>query len=237
VAKRVDSSDPTGYCNIASTPGTDFTWTDMVDSGLEFSYAWAMWAAPCPAAVAKIHGAEIYYDKRIDFINHAHFRQPDPRANELIVKEMQRATDGGAMVIMINVDNVDQARQVVKRAYYPPIGARDLGPGQYDTVYPASVTGGSYVASYNDNVVVIAVIGTVAGVSQAKGIAAVPGIHALFLDTANLESESGYAKGSPDFAKLAQFVQVSVLATRKYVCTADRSSTPNSLTCAKTLPL
>ena len=27
VAKRVDSSDPTAYCNIASTPGTDFTST------------------------------------------------------------------------------------------------------------------------------------------------------------------------------------------------------------------
>ena len=233
VAKRVDSSDPATYCSIASTPGTDFTWTDMVSSGLEFSYVWAMWAAPCPTALAKMRGAEIYFDKRIDFINHAHFRLPDPRANELIVKEMQHATEGGAMVIMINVDNVDQARQVVKRAYYPPIGARDLGPGQYDTVNPASVTGGNYVGTYNDNVVVIAIISTVAGVSQAKTIAAVSGIHALFVDTANLESDSGYAQGTPDYNKLADFVRVSALASRKHLCTADRSTTPHTLTCAK----
>lgn len=233
VAKRVDSADPTTYCNIASTPGTDFTWTDLVHSGLEYRYAWAMWAAPCPTAVATIRGAEIFYSKRINFINKAYFRAPDPSADELSIKEMQRATDGGAMVTMIQVDNVAQARQVVQRAYYPPMGARDLGPGQYDSVYPASVTGGNYVGTYNDNLVVVATIGTVAGVSQAKGIAAVPGIHALFLDRMNLESDSGYALGSPDYNKLAQFVQLSALASHKYLCTADRTSTPNTLTCAK----
>src|SRR6266404_1541453 len=131
VAKRVDSADPTTYCNIASTPGTDFTWTDMVHSGLEFSYVWQAWAAPCPTAVATMRGAEIFYTKRVNFITKAYFRSPDPSANELVLKEMQHATDGGAMVIMIQVENVAQAQQVVQRAYYPPIGARDLGPGQY----------------------------------------------------------------------------------------------------------
>jgi hypothetical protein len=235
VAKRIETSDPAAYCNIASTPGTDFTWTDMVSSGLEYSYVWAMWAASCPTAVAGIRGAEIYYDKRVNFVNHARFRLPDPGANELILKEVQRATDGGAMVLMINVDNYDQAKQVIRRAYYPPIGARDLGPGQYDTVYPPGVTGGDYVRTYNDNVVVIAIISTVAGVSQAKWIVTVPGIHAIFLDTMNLESDSGYARGSADFNKLAQFVQASALAGRKYLCTANRSTTPNTLTCGPNL--
>ena len=233
VAKRVDSSDPAAYCNIATTPGTDFTWTDMVHSGLEFSYVWSMWASPCATAVARMRGAEIFYTKRVNFITKAYFRPPDPSANELVLKEMQHATDGGAMVIMINVDNVAQAQQVVQRAYYPPIGARDLGPGQYNTVYPASVTGGNYVGTYNDNVVVIAGISTVAGISQAKAIAAVPGIHALYLDRTNLESDSGYPQGSSDYNKLAQFVQLSALASHKYLCTADRTTTPNTLTCSK----
>ncbi len=233
VAKRLDSSDPAAYCNIASTPGTDFTWTDMVHSGLEFSYVWSMWASPCATAVARMRGAEIFYTKRVNFITKAYFRAPDPSANELVLKEMQHATDGGAMVIMIQVENLAQAQQVVQRAYYPPIGARDLGPGQYDTVYPASVTGGNYVGTYNDNVVVIAGISTVAGVSQAKAIAAAPGIHALYLDRTNLESDSGYPQGSSDYNKLAQFVQLSALASHKYLCTADRTTTPNTLTCSK----
>jgi hypothetical protein len=231
VAKRVDSADPATYCSVASTPGTDFTWTDMVHSGLEFSYVWQAWAAPCPTAVATIRGAEIFYTKRVNFITKAYFRSPDPSADELVLKEMQHATDGGAMVIMIQVENVAQAQQVVQRAYYPPIGTRDLGPGQYNTVYPAAMTGGNYVGTYNDNLVVIATIGTIAGVSQAKAIAAVPGIHALYLDTMNLESDSGYANGSPDFNILANFVRLSALASHKRLCTANRSATPNTLTC------
>src|SRR5438552_1453890 len=236
VAKRIDSPDPATYCSIASTPGTDFTWTDMVHSGLEFGSGsftgsglegvWAMWAAPCPTAEATARGAEIFYTKRVNFITKAYFRAPDPSADELVLKEMQHATDGGAMVIMINVDNVAQAEQVVKRTYYPPIGARDLGPGQYDKVNPASVTGGDYVGTYNDNVVVIAGISSVAGVSQANAIAAVPGIHALYLDNMTLESDAGYPGGSQDFFKLAQAVRVAAQANQKYLCTTDRTTTP-----------
>src|SRR4051812_49085325 len=51
VAKRIDTPDAATYCAIASTPGVQFTWTDMVSSGLDYSYAWAMWAAACPTAV------------------------------------------------------------------------------------------------------------------------------------------------------------------------------------------
>jgi len=231
VAKRIDTSDPATYCTIASTPGTNFTWTDMVSSGLDYSYAWAMWAASCPTAVATMVGAQVLYAERPSFLDGALPRPPAPR--ELVKKEVQRAADGGAMVLMIQTDSLAQAQQAVLRAYYPPMGARDLGPGQFNTVYPASVTGGNYVGTYNANLTVIAIIGTVAGVSQAKTIAALPGIHALFLDTMNLESDSGYANGSPDFNNLASFVRVSALASHKYICTADRTTTPNTLTCTK----
>jgi HpcH/HpaI aldolase/citrate lyase family len=231
VAKRIDTSDSATYCATASTPGTHFTWTDMVSSGLDYSYAWAMWAASCPTAVATMRGAQILYAERPSFLNGALPRPPEPR--ELVAKEVQHATDGGAMVLMIQTDSTAQAQQVVQRAYYPPIGARDLGPGQYDTVYPASVTGGNYVSTYNDNLVVIATISTVAGVSQAKGIAALPGIHAIYLDAMNLESDSGYAQGSSDFNNLASFVRLSALASHKHLCAADRTTTPNTLTCTR----
>jgi len=130
------------------------------------------------------------------------------------------------MVIMINVENVAQAQQAVQRVYYPPMGTRPLGPGQFNAVYPASLTGGNYTGTYNNNVVVIAIISSVAGVSQAKFIAAVPGIHAVFLDTMNLESESGYPEGSKDFDRLSQFVRISAQASQKYLCKANRSATP-----------
>lgn len=39
------------------------------------------------------------------------------------------------------------------------------------------------------------------------------------------------------YAERIEPVQVSALGSGKHVCTADRSSTPNTLTRAKTLPL
>jgi len=232
VAKRIDAADAAKYCTMASAPGTDFVWTDMVHSGMEYGYVASMWSAPCPSAVARMRGAEIFYSKRVDFMTKAYFKSPDPAANELQPKEMQRATDAGAMIIMINVDNVAQARQVVQRAYYPPIGQRDLGPGQYSTVYPASVTS-DYVGSYNDNVVVIAIISTVEGVSQANAIAAVPGIHALSIDTMSLPSDAGYPVGSADYSKLDQAIRGAAKTNRKYLCITDRAAVPNTLTCEK----
>jgi len=229
VAKRVDTSDAAIYCDIASMPATDFTWTDMVSSGLDYSYVWTMWAAPCATQVASIRGAEIFYSERPSFLNGALPRSPETR--ELVTKEVQHATDGGAMVLMINVDDGAQARQVVKKAYYPPTGTRALGKGQFNTIYPASMTGGDYLGSYNDNLVVIAIISTVKGVSQVSTIASVSGIHALFLDAMNLESESGYAQYSPDFSRLTDAVRKAASVSRKYFCLADRTTSPQTLTC------
>jgi len=230
-ALRIDSSDPKNYCSVASKAGTDFTWTDMVSSGLEYGGllggVWDMWAAPCPTAVASVRGAEIFYSKKVNFLNKAYFRAPDLQAEALSHKEMQQATDGGAMVVMINVDDLEQAEQVVQRAYYPPVGARSLGPGQFGNVYP----GIDYVGTYNNNVVVVAIISTVQGVSEVNGIASLPGIHALYEDTMNLESDSGYAQGSPDYTRLDQAIQFAALQNQKYLCVANRKLTPNVLTC------
>lgn len=232
VAKRIDVADPANYCAMASAPGTDFVWTDMVHSGMEFGYVAQMWAAPCPAATAKMRAAEIFYAKRVDFITKSFFPQGDLATNEMQPKEMQRATDSGAMVIMINVDNAEQAKQVVQRAYYPPVGIRDLGTGQYDLLYPESAANG-YVKTYNQNLTVIAIISTIEGVSQANAIAAVPGIHALSIDTMNLESEAGYRAGTPDYNLLDQAIRAAARTAQKHLCVTDRTTSPNTLTCAK----
>jgi 2-keto-3-deoxy-L-rhamnonate aldolase RhmA len=233
VAKRIDVADAANYCRMASTPGTDFVWTDMVHSGMEYGYVATMWAAPCPAATARMRGAEIFFQKEVDFITKAFLKAPDPRANVMQPKEMQRATDSGAMVIMINVDNAEQAKQVVQRAYYPTIGVRDLGPGHFETLYPEAAAAGGYVRSYNENLTVIAIISTIEGVSQAHAVAAVPGIHALSIDTMNLESEAGYPMGSPDYNRLERAIRDAAQAGRKYLCATDRKTTPNTLTCER----
>jgi hypothetical protein len=69
-------------------------------------------------------------------------------------------------------------------------------------------------------------ISTVEGVSQANAIAAVPGIHALAIDTMNLQSEAGYPAGSADYSKLEQAIHGAARTSRKYVCTTDRLRSP-----------
>jgi hypothetical protein len=228
VAKRIDSADTTQYCDVASTPGTHFTWVDTA-GGLDYTHAWALWAASCPTAVATMRGAEVLYVERVEPVSGAIPTQESQR--ELAEAEIQKATDGGAIVVMIPVDTPEQARQAVRRAYYPPLGARRLGPGQFDQVY-AGVTA-DYRGTYNDNLVLIAIVSTVEGADQAKEIARVEGIHAVFLDAMNLESSSGYVQDSKQYDMLAQAVRSGAQAAQKHLCTADRSAVPHTLTCVR----
>jgi hypothetical protein len=229
VAKRIDSSDPAKYCAAASTPWTHFTWVDTIGSSLDYAHAWALWAADCPTAVATMRGAEINYAEEVDPISGAIPAQA--RKRKLADQQIQKATDGGAVVLMVPVDTAAQAEQAVKRAYYPPVGTRSFGPGQFETIY-AGVTA-DYRSTYNDNLVMIAIVSTVEGAHNADAIAKVKGIHAIFMDAMNLESSSGYAQDSADYKKLARAVEDAAQDERKHLCTADRSATPHTLTCVR----
>ena len=108
-------------------PGTHFTWVDTSSSGLDYPYAWALWATSCPTAVATMRGAEVKYAERVEPISGA--IPVNPAQRSLAPQETMKALDGGAMVLMIPVNTAAQAQQVVKRAYYPPIGAAQRGSG------------------------------------------------------------------------------------------------------------
>ena len=81
--------------------------------------------------------------------------------------------------------------------YYPPIGKRKYGPGQWQTLY-ANVPGG-YRQTFNDNVVVWVMIETLDGSKAAYQIAQVPGIHGVFGATSDLGNFSGFANGQNDY--------------------------------------
>jgi hypothetical protein len=251
VAKRIDSADPAAYCAIASTPGTHFTWVDTTGSPLDYAQAWDLWASSCPSAVAKMRGAEVYYRDRVDPISGAIPEEtedgrpkPPPKkvgkkvrslgSPELTPQEIQKATDGGAMVLLVPVNTAFEAARAVNRTYYPPTGARSVGPGQAPAIY-SDVTA-DYRGTFNDNVVLIAIVSTVEGAANAKAIAKVEGIHALFVDAMELESSSGYLRGSKDYEKLAGAIRDGAEVAKKHFCTADRSASPHTLTCVKAHP-
>ena len=108
VGVTVATPDPDIYC-AAADAGFDFVWIEMQHSPINYSEAARMiWA--CRDAPA------------VPFI-----RIPAPTEGDI-----QKATDIGALGIIVPmVDDIDEIRDAVTFAHYPPLGKRSQGGGQY----------------------------------------------------------------------------------------------------------
>jgi 2-keto-3-deoxy-L-rhamnonate aldolase RhmA len=192
----------TTYCTLASASTADFTWTEMQHSGIDWGDAWRMWAyassASCPNRRA-IPGVRIAYTDE---------------------REIQHALDGGAMVLVVpTVDTVEEAREVVQWAYFPPFGRRSAGGSQTAAVLgPWIPQGVSYRQTFNNNLVLIVMIETIEGVKNAEAIAKVPGIHGVFAASGDLGNFSGYQENDADYEKLITAVHDATLAAGKRLC-------------------
>jgi 2-keto-3-deoxy-L-rhamnonate aldolase RhmA len=192
----------TRYCTLASESNADFTWTEMQHSGIDWGDAWRMWAYASSASCAgrrAIPGVRIAYTDE---------------------REIQHALDGGAMVLVVpTVDTVEEAKEVVQWAYFPPFGRRSAGGSQSATVLaPWIPEGVSYRQTFNNNLVLIVMIETIEGVKNAEAIAKVPGIHGVFAASGDLGNFSGYAEGDADYEKLITAVHDATLKAGKRLC-------------------
>ncbi len=190
-----NGSDPATYCAFANA-GYDFIWTEMQHDQRDWAQVAKMWRT-CPHAKA-VPGVRVAYEDE---------------------REIQHAVDAGALVIVVpTVDTVEEAVRARDWVYFPPLGRRSNGGGQaFDGSVWGSVPGG-YRATFNDNVVLIAMIETLEGIKNAAEIAKVPGIHALFAASGDLGNFSGYAQGSPDYERLINAVHDATLAAGKKLC-------------------
>jgi len=189
VGGTVSSSDPDIYCAMAGS-GFDFTWIEMQHSPLSYSEVARMIYA-CRGAAA------------IPFI-----RVPD--ANE---GDIQKATDIGALGIIIPmVDSLDKVHNAIKFAKYPPIGKRSQGGGQYGALW-----GADYRKQANDNIMIVAMIESPAGVAIADQIAAIPGVDVVFIASTDLGSFSGLKQGDPKYEALVTKSRDGILKHKKIV--------------------
>jgi 2-keto-3-deoxy-L-rhamnonate aldolase RhmA len=174
VGGTVSSSDPDVYCAMANA-GFDFLWIEMQHSTLTYQEVARMVRA-CRGATG------------IPFI-----RVPDATEGDI-----QKATDLGALGIIIPmVDTVEKVRNAVTFAKFPPIGKRSQGGGQHSAMW-----GGDYRATANDNMMIVAMIESPAGVDIVDKIAAVPGVDVVFVASTDLSSFSGYKQGQPEYEAL-----------------------------------
>src|SRR5262245_3348589 len=176
VGGTVTSSDPDIYCAMANS-GFDFLWIEMQHSPLTYQeVARMIWA--CRGAPA------------VPFI-----RVPDSTPGDI-----QKAVDIGALGIIIPlVDTVEEIRSAVEYAMYPPRGVRSQGNGQYGALY-----GSDYRATANDNILMVAMIESPAGVSNADAIASVPGVDVVFAASTDLGSFSGLRQGDRDYEAMVK---------------------------------
>jgi 2-keto-3-deoxy-L-rhamnonate aldolase RhmA len=189
------ATDPAIYCAMANA-GYDFIWTEMQHSSRDWEQAARMWRT-CPHASA-VPGARV------------------ASADE---REIQHATDAGAVVIVVpTVDTVEEAIAARNWTYFPPLGRRSAGGGQaFDAAMWGRVPGG-YRATYNDNVVLILMIETLEGLKNAEAIAKVPGVTALFAASGDLGNFTGYRQGSPDYERAINIVHDAAVTAGVRLC-------------------
>jgi 2-keto-3-deoxy-L-rhamnonate aldolase RhmA len=179
--------DPDTYCAMANS-GFDFLWIEMQHSPMTYQDV-AHMIRSCKGAPA------------MPFI-----RIPDATEGDI-----QKAMDIGAVGIIIPmVEDVSKVQNAIKFSHYPPAGKRSLGNGQYGALW-----GPDYRQIANDNVMIVAMIESPAGVKIADDIASIPGVDVVFVASTDLASFSGYKQGDPQYEALVKAIEQSVLKAGK----------------------
>jgi len=183
VGSSVYSPDPNIYCAMA-TAGFDFLWIERQHSTLEY--------ADIAKMIYSCRGATAMPFLRI------------PDATE---SEIQKATDIGVLGIIVpTVETAEKAQAAVQWAKYPPFGKRSQGESQAPAMY-----GRDYRQTANDNMMVIIMIESPAGVANLEKIVAVPGIDVIFVGSGDLGSFSGFKQGSPEYEALLTKIRDTTL--------------------------
>ncbi len=102
-----------------------------------------------------------------------------------------RALDNGALgIVMPHVDTAAEAREVVEKLKYPPIGHRSVG-GWGPHYQLGSLSTGAAVDVLNASNLTVVMLETPLAIQNAAEIAAVPGVDVLLIGSNDLCAEMG----------------------------------------------
>jgi 2-keto-3-deoxy-L-rhamnonate aldolase RhmA len=189
------ATDPSTYCAMANA-GYDFIWTEHQHSPHDWEETARMWAQ-CPHAKA-VPGVRVAYTDE---------------------REIQHATDSGALVIVVpTIRSYEEALKARDWTYFPPLGRRSQGGGQaFGANFWGGVPGG-YRQTWNDNAVLILMIETLDGLKDADRIAKIPGVTAIFAASGDLGNHTGYRQGSPDYERNINIVHDAAIKAGVRLC-------------------
>jgi 2-keto-3-deoxy-L-rhamnonate aldolase RhmA len=189
------ATDPSTYCAMANA-GYDFIWTEHQHSPRDWEETARMWAQ-CPHAKA-VPGVRVAYTDE---------------------REIQHATDSGALVIVVpTIRSYEEALKARDWTYFPPLGRRSQGGGQaFGANFWGGVPGG-YRQTWNDNAVLILMIETLDGLKDADRIAKIPGVTAIFAASGDLGNHTGYRQGDPDYERNINIVHDAAIKAGVRLC-------------------
>ncbi|KAL9480223.1 hypothetical protein ACSS6W_005009 [Trichoderma asperelloides] len=129
---------------------------------------------------------------------------------------IKRALDTGAHGIMVpQINNAEEARQIVQSSKFPPQGVRGQG-----SAFPAighGLTTPEYMMSANETILTMIQIETRAGVENVDAIAAVPGVDMVFIGPNDLaQSILGYVPARGDEHEFVTAIDKIIEAGRKH---------------------
>src|SRR5262245_58049760 len=158
----------TGITRLTADAGADFLIFDLEHTGWSLETARTVLAAARPA----------------DFV-------PMVRVPATQYHFVARVLDLGALGVMVPmVESVEQARQIVQFAKYPPQGRRGTAFGiAHDDYRDGDVA--AKIRSANQETLLIAQIETAPGLEQVEGIAAVEGLDVLWIGHFDLTTSLG----------------------------------------------
>lgn len=126
-----------------------------------------------------------------------------------------RLLDNGIMGIVVpHVDTAEEAREVVRRLKYPPVGHRSSGGiGPHHGL--RAMKSGEAAAAMNAANLTVVMLETPTAIENAEAIAAVPGIDVLLIGTNDLSFEMGIP-GEFTHARVSAAYERTVGACRKH---------------------
>jgi 2-keto-3-deoxy-L-rhamnonate aldolase RhmA len=126
-----------------------------------------------------------------------------------------RALDNGALgIVMPHVDTAEEAREVVEKLKYPPIGHRSMGGiGPHYGLRSAST--GDAASALNAANLTVVMLETPTAIANADAIAAVPGVDVLLIGSNDLCAEMGIP-GDFGHERVAEAYRVMIDACRKH---------------------
>ena len=157
-----------GIARIVESAGVDFVLIDMEHSAFD--------GERVADLLGWFHGTRV---------------APIVRVPQRLYHFLARAMDAGALGAMVaNVENAEQAREVVNAMKYAPEGHRGVGFGTAHTGYlaPDPVT---YMRESNANTTVICMIESPAGLENVDAIAQTPGVDVLWVGHFDLTQAMG----------------------------------------------